>query len=315
MDYEALIKELQQAGIKGRLNKQTDLGKLSWFRCGGRADLVFQPHDEADLTLFLRLVPPDVPLTIFGIGSNILVRDGGVRGIVIRLSQKGFGHIVLDEKNRISAGCAASDKSLAQAAMAAGLGGFHFFHGIPGGLGGALKMNAGANGVETAERVVQVRALDRLGKVHILSSQDMGFSYRHCALADDLIFTAAILDGPPSSHEDIAAAMKQVQEHRENVQPVREKTGGSTFRNPPQGSAWAAIDAAGCRGLTIGGAQMSPMHCNFMINQGHATAYDLELLGETVRSRVLAHSGIDLHWEIKRIGDFAPDKKIESVCP
>jgi len=305
MDYDTLITQLQKAGIKGRWQRHAELGKLSWFRCGGRADLLFQPVDEADLALFLRLVPQDVPLHIFGIGSNILVRDGGVRGIVIRLSQKGFGEIVLDEQNRLVVGCAASDKSIASAALAAGLGGFHFFHGIPGGLGGALRMNAGANGVETQERVIEVRALDRQGKVHILSRNDMGFSYRHCAVADDLIFVSTLLSGPPASQTDIIRAMEQVQEHREKVQPIREKTGGSTFRNPLPSSAWALIDAAGCRGLTIGGAQMSPMHCNFMINKGNATAHDLELLGETVRARVLAHSGIDLHWEIKRIGSMS----------
>jgi len=307
MDYDLLLKELQAAGIKGRLNRNSELGKLSWFRCGGQADLMFQPADEADLISFLRLVPADIPLTIFGIGSNILVRDGGVRGIVIRLSNKSFGAVIPQGGDRLIAGCAASDKSLANAALAAGLGGFHFFHGIPGGLGGALKMNAGANGVETAERVIEVRALDRQGHIHILTAQDMGFSYRHCA-ADGLIFVSAILAGFPAHQDDIRHAVTQVQNHRENVQPVREKTGGSTFRNPPQNSAWAVIDSAGCRGLTLGGAQMSQMHCNFMINKGNATAHDLEMLGETVRARVLAHSGIDLHWEIQRIGDFLPEQ-------
>jgi len=230
MNYDHLIKILQSAGVRGRLTRDAELGKLSWFRCGGRADLVFQPVDEADLIEFLRLIPADMPLNIFGIGSNILVRDGGVRGIVIRLSQKGFGTIVLEGGNQLIVGCAASDKSIAQAALAAKLGGFHFFHGIPGGLGGALKMNAGANGVETAERVIQVRAIDRQGKAHLLDRQDMGFSYRHCAAADELIFTSAILSGPPASQEEIASAMRQVQDHRENVQPVRDKTGGSTFR-------------------------------------------------------------------------------------
>jgi len=311
-DYEILIKDLQKAGVKGRLIRNSELGKLSWFRCGGLADIMFQPQDEGDLALFLRLVPTNIPLHVFGIGSNILVRDGGVRGIVIRLSQKGFGAVLPQEGNQIMAGCAASDKSIAAAALAAGLGGFHFFHGIPGGLGGALKMNAGANGVEVAERVVQVRALDRQGQVQILRVQDMGFSYRQSAACEDLIFISAILCGPPSSYEEIARAMADVQNHRETVQPVREKTGGSTFRNPPRDSAWRVIDAAGCRGLTFGGAQMSPMHCNFMVNTGNATAYELETLGEMVRARVLAHCDIDLHWEIRRIGAFLPEQSLSS---
>jgi len=310
MSTDTLIKELQASGVKGRFAQNVELGKLSWFRCGGRADLVFQPQDEADLAAFLRIIPADMPLNIFGIGSNMLVRDGGIRGVVIRLSNKGFGGIVPHGSHQLLVGCAASDKSIAAAALTAGLGGFHFFHGIPGGLGGALRMNAGANNIETAERVIQVRAIDRQGKIHILESQDMGFSYRHCAASQDLIFISALLTGPSASADDISRAMAEVQHHRESVQPVREKTGGSTFRNPPQCSAWEAIDAAGCRGLTIGGAQMSPMHCNFMINTGEATAYDLELLGDTVRKRVYEHSGIHLHWEIKRIGDFSLGQSI-----
>jgi len=269
---------------------------------------MFQPNDEADLVAFLQLIPQDVPLFVMGIGSNLLVRDGGFDGVVIRLSQKGFGKIESVGDNCLEVGAAASDKSIAAAALAAGLGGFHFFHGIPGGLGGALKMNAGANGLEVAERVREVHALDRQGKRHILSQADMGFSYRSNAADDELIFISSRLEGTIAPRDEIALAMQQVQHHRETVQPVREKTGGSTFRNPPNTSAWKVIDAAGCRGLKLGGAQMSPQHCNFMINLNHATAYDLECLGETVRARVLDHSGIDLHWEIKRIGHFAPDQ-------
>jgi len=226
-DYEILIRMLQDAGIRGKLTRNSELGKLSWFRCGGRADVMFQPADEADLAAFLPLVPADVPLNIFGIGSNILVRDGGVRGVVIRLTQKGFGSVQLHGENQLIVGAAASDKSIAAAALNHGLGGFHFFHGIPGGLGGSLRMNAGANGVETAERVVSVRALDRQGRLHILKSEDMGFSYRHCGAAEELIFISAILSGPLAETREIAQAMSQVQHHRESVQPVREKTGGS----------------------------------------------------------------------------------------
>jgi len=264
-----------------------DLGKLTWFRCGGKAQLMFQPQDEADLSLFLRLLPLDAPVYVLGIGSNLLVRDGGVDGVVIRLSQKGFGSINQIAENRLEAGAAASDKSIAAAALEAGLGGFHFLHGIPGGLGGALRMNAGANGIEMAERVRQVRALDRQGRVHLLSQAEMNFSYRSSGADDGLIFISSLLEGMPTAHDEIVAAMRAVQHHRESVQPVREKTGGSTFRNPPDHAAWELIDAAGCRGLIIGGAQISPLHCNFMINTGNATAHDLELLGETVRTRVL----------------------------
>jgi len=310
VDVQNLVKSCQNGGVRGRFVADADLGKLTWFRCGGKVPLMFQPQDEADLTLFLRLVPLDVPIYVVGIGSNLLIRDGGIDGVVIRLSQKGFGTIEHVAENRLEAGAAASDKSIAAAALEAGLGGFHFLHGIPGGLGGALRMNAGANGIEMAERVHQVRALDRQGRVHLLSQADMNFSYRSSRADNGLIFISSLLEGTPAPHDEIVAATRGVQHHRESVQPVREKTGGSTFRNPPGYTAWEVIDAAGCRGLTIGGAQMSPLHCNFMINTGNATAHDLELLGETVRARVLNHSGIDLHWEIKRIGHLAAGQSL-----
>jgi UDP-N-acetylmuramate dehydrogenase len=200
---------------------------------------------------------------------------------------------------------------VAAAALEAGIGGFHFYHGIPGAIGGALRMNAGANGVETRERVVSVRALDRQGNVHTLSNADMGYSYRKSRAAKDLIFVGAEMEGFPAERDEIRKAMDEVQTHRETVQPIREKTGGSTFKNPEGSSAWKEIDKAGCRGLMIGGAQMSPMHCNFMINTGAATGYDLELLGETVRARVLENSGIRLEWEIRRIGDFKPGREVQ----
>ncbi|RUV64788.1 UDP-N-acetylmuramate dehydrogenase, partial [Mesorhizobium sp. M5C.F.Ca.IN.020.14.1.1] len=193
----------------------------------------------------------------------------------------------------------------------AGIGGFEFYHGIPGAVGGALRMNAGANGVETRERVVEVRALDRKGDLHTLSNVDMGYAYRHSAAPAGLIFTSAVFEGVLADKAAIKAAMDAVQHHRETVQPIREKTGGSTFKNPEGTSAWKEIDRAGCRGLMIGGAQMSPMHCNFMINTGTATGYDLEYLGETVRTRVLERSGIRLHWEIKRIGNFRPGHEVQ----
>ncbi len=207
---------------------------------------------------------------------------------------------------RIRAGAATPDKRVAALALEASIGGFHFYHGIPGAIGGALRMNAGANGVETRERVVEVRGVDRDGTVHVLSNADMGYEYRRSKAPADLVFTSAVFEGYPEAPEKIRAAMDEVQHHRETVQPIREKTGGSTFKNPPGLSAWKEIDRAGCRGLMIGGAQMSPMHCNFMINTGNATGFDLEYLGETVRARVMEHSGVRLEWEIKRLGVSSP---------
>lgn len=310
---EALLARLdgRLSELRGRITPDAEMEKITWFRAGGAADALFQPADEKDLAAFLKAVPADVPLTIVGVGSNLLVREGGIRGFVVRLSAKGFADTEIVSPTRIRAGAATPDKRLAAAALEAGIGGLHFYHGIPGSVGGALRMNAGANGVETRERVVEIRALDRKGKVHILSNPDMGYSYRHSVAAPDLIFTSALFEGYEGEPEVIKAAMDEVQHHRETVQPIREKTGGSTFKNPEGASAWKEIDKAGCRGLMIGGAQMSPMHCNFMINTGNATGYDLEYLGETVRARVLETSGIRLQWEIKRIGEFKPDREVQ----
>jgi UDP-N-acetylmuramate dehydrogenase len=299
------------AGLRGRITPNAEMDKITWFRAGGLADALFQPADEEDLAAFLKAVPEEVPLTIVGIGSNLLVRDGGIPGFVIRLSAKGFGEVEAVSETRLRAGAATPDKRVAAAALEAGIGGFHFYHGIPGAIGGALRMNAGANGVETRERVVEVRALDRQGNLHVLSNADMGYAYRHSSAPASLIFTAAVFEGHAEDKAVIREAMDAVQHHRETVQPIREKTGGSTFKNPEGTSAWKEIDKAGCRGLMVGGAQMSPMHCNFMINTGNATGYDLEYLGETVRARVLENSGIRLHWEIKRIGRFRPGREVQ----
>jgi UDP-N-acetylmuramate dehydrogenase len=309
---EALLARLgdKLSGLRGRITPDAEMEKITWFRAGGTADALFQPADEEDLAAFLRAVPEEIPLTIVGIGSNLLVREGGLRGFAIRLSAKGFGEAEAVSPTQIRAGAATPDKRVAAVALEAGIGGFHFYHGIPGGIGGALRMNAGANGVETRDRVVEVRALDRQGNLHVLSNADMGYSYRHSSAPAGLIFTSALFEGYPEDREKIRAEMDAVQHHRETVQPIREKTGGSTFKNPDGTSAWKEIDKAGCRGLMIGGAQMSPMHCNFMINTGNATGYDLEHLGETVRARVLENSGIKLHWEIKRIGDFRPGREV-----
>ncbi|RWI94956.1 UDP-N-acetylmuramate dehydrogenase [Mesorhizobium sp.] len=299
------------AGLRGRVTPNAEMDKITWFRAGGLAEALFQPADEEDLAAFLRAVPEEIPITVVGVGSNLLVRDGGIPGFMVRLSAKGFGEAEVTGSTTIKAGAATPDKRLAAVAYEAGIGGFHFYHGIPGAVGGALRMNAGANGVETRERVVEVRALDRAGNVYTLSNADMGYAYRHSSAPGGLIFTSAIFEGIPQDKVAIKAAMDAVQNHRETVQPIREKTGGSTFKNPEGSSAWKEIDKAGCRGLMIGGAQMSPMHCNFMINTGTATGYDLEYLGETVRARVLENSGIRLHWEIKRLGNFRPGHAVQ----
>ncbi|TGQ17005.1 MULTISPECIES: UDP-N-acetylmuramate dehydrogenase [unclassified Mesorhizobium] len=299
------------SGLRGRITPNAEMDKITWFRAGGLAEALFQPADEEDLAAFLRAVPEEVPVMVVGVGSNLLVRDGGIPGFVVRLSAKGFGEAEATGPTTIKVGAATPDKRLAAVAYEAGIGGFHFYHGIPGAIGGALRMNAGANGVETRERVVEVTALDRKGNLHTLSNADMGYAYRHSSAPGGLIFTSAVFEGFPEDKAAIKAAMDAVQNHRETVQPIREKTGGSTFKNPEGTSAWKEIDKAGCRGLMIGGAQMSPMHCNFMINTGTATGYDLEYLGETVRARVLENSGIRLHWEIKRLGNFRPGHEVQ----
>lgn len=307
VDGDALMERLgpHLPEVRGRLKPNAPMSAITWFRTGGPAELLFQPADGDDLAAFLAALPAEVPVIVVGVGSNLLVRDGGIKGVVVRLPARGFGFIEVLEGHRIRAGAAVPDKRLAAAALEAGLGGFHHYHGIPGSVGGALRMNAGANGVETRERVVEVKAVDRQGAWHTLSNDAMGYGYRHASAPADLIFTQATFEGYAEDKAVIKTSMDEVQTHRETAQPVREKTGGSTFKNPEGGSAWKAVDAAGCRGLMIGAAQMSPMHCNFMINTGGATSHDLELLGETVRTRVLDHSGVRLEWEIKRIGEFA----------
>lgn len=296
--------------IRGRLTPNAPLAPFTWFRVGGPAEILFQPADTDDLAFFLQKLSPEIPVNIVGVGSNLLVRDGGIEGVVIRLSAKGFGYTIREEGNRIRAGTALPDKRLAAFALEQGLGGFAFFHGIPGTIGGALRMNAGANGAETRERLVEARGVDRQGRKHTFSNQDMCFTYRHSAAPEEMIFTEAIFEGPPAERDTIQAEMDAVEHHRETAQPIREKTGGSTFTNPPGHKAWQLIDAAGCRGLRIGGAMVSEMHCNFLINTGNATAHDLELLGETVRLRVFETSGVKLEWEIKRIGQTQPGRSV-----
>ena len=312
-DGTALLQALSSAfdDLRGRVTADAPMADVTWLQVGGPAQILFQPADADDLATLLQRLPSDIPVMTVGVGSNLLVRDGGIPGVVVRLSAKGFGQTNQVSETRIEAGAACPDKRLAAAAHFAGIGGFHFYHGIPGSIGGALRMNAGANGTETQERVVEIHALDRTGNKHVLSNADMHYAYRHSGAPADLIFTHAVFEGYREEQDVIRTEMEAVQHHRESVQPIREKTGGSTFKNPPDTSAWKEIDAAGCRGLMIGGAQMSPMHCNFMINTGPATAYDLELLGETVRARVLENSGIRLEWEIRRLGLFRDGQMVQ----
>lgn len=312
MSGSELLRLLQPVigAVRGRITPDAPLAPYTWFRVGGQADLLFQPADADDLSAFLAALPAGIPVTVIGVGSNLLVRDGGVEGAVIRLTAKGFGQLERIGETRIRAGAAVPDKRLAAFALEAGLSGLEFYHGIPGSVGGALRMNAGANGTETTDRVVEVEAVDRQGRKRTLRHADMGYSYRHSAADAGLVFTAGIFEGIAAGRDQIRAAMDAVQHHRETVQPVREKTGGSTFKNPPGGSAWKLVDAVGMRGARVGGAQMSEMHCNFMINADNATAHDIELLGETVRARVLEHSGIELEWEIRRIGRFASGREV-----
>ena len=287
--------------IRGSLKYRQMLAPIAWFRVGGPAEALFQPADEADLALFLGALPKDIPVTIIGLGSNLLIRDGGVDGVVIRLSMRGFGSIsVIDDQ--VTVGAAVPDKRFSEEMAKSTIAGFAFYNGIPGGIGGALRMNAGANGAETRDRLVCVRAVGRDGTLHTLTAADMGHTYRHSSAPQDLVFVSATYRAQVGKESEIRAAMRDVTDHRERAQPIREKTGGSTFKNPPDKRAWELVDAAGCRGLIVGGAQVSEKHCNFLINQGQACAHDLELLGETVRSRVLQTSGIRLSWEIKRLG-------------
>jgi UDP-N-acetylmuramate dehydrogenase len=287
--------------LRGRLLANQSLAELTWFRVGGPAQVLFTPADEDDLGYFLANLPREIPVYVVGVGSNLIVRDGGMPGAVIRLSPRGFGETSA-EGDVVSAGTAALDKRVAETAATANLSGLEFFFGIPGTVGGALRMNAGANGSETKDVLIEARAVDRDGQKHTFTNAEMNFAYRQCGVEASIIFTLARFRGVIAAPEAIRARMNEVQNHRETAQPIREKTGGSTFKNPSGQSAWKLIDAAGCRGLRVGGAQVSEMHCNFLINTGTATGHDIETLGETVRTRVKANSGIELHWEIKRIG-------------
>ena len=287
--------------LRGRLLANQPLAELTWFRVGGPAQVLFTPADQDDLAYFLKNLPDQVPVYVVGVGSNLIVRDGGLPGVVIRLSPRGFGETGA-AGDVVSAGAAALDKRVAETAAAAGLAGLEFLFGIPGSIGGALRMNAGANGAETKDILIDATGIDRKGNKLTFGNAEMKFVYRNCGVDPSVIFTSARFRGTAAAEAAVRARMNEVQTHRETAQPIREKTGGSTFKNPPGHSAWKLIDAAGCRGLRVGGAQVSEMHCNFLINTGNATGHDIETLGETVRKRVKENSGIELHWEIKRIG-------------
>ncbi|MBY0258392.1 UDP-N-acetylmuramate dehydrogenase [Methylobacterium sp.] len=287
--------------LRGRLIANQPLSDLTWFRVGGPAQALFTPADAEDLGLLLAALDPEVPVTVIGLGSNLIVRDGGVPGVVVRLGGKAFGTVAIDGET-LRVGTAVPDMRLAKVAAEAGLDGLAFFRGIPGSVGGALRMNAGAHGGETTDVLVEAHGVDRRGEARRFGHVEMGFAYRHSSAPDDVIFTSAVFRGRPGERAAIEAEMERVTAAREAAQPIRERTGGSTFKNPPGAKAWQLVDAAGCRGLTVGGAQVSPMHCNFLINRDNASAADIEGLGEEVRRRVRETSGVELHWEIKRIG-------------
>lgn len=295
---ESLLQSMPH--VAGRLVANAPMAKLSWFRTGGNADILFEPADEEDLLKVLRRLPGDVPITIIGVGSNLLVRDGGIDGLVIRLG-RGFSN-VCTRGNVVSAGAGAMDVHVAKAAADKGLAGLEFLVGVPGTIGGAVRMNAGAYGREIKDVLIHAHAVDRFGHVEELSPADFNFSYRHAELTKDKIILKAALSTSHGEPEAIRARMREISSARAESQPLGTRTGGSTFKNPEGTNAWKLVDDAGCRGLRIGDAQVSEKHCNFLINHGGATAAQIEELGETVRARVLEHSGIELEWEIRRVG-------------
>jgi UDP-N-acetylmuramate dehydrogenase len=303
MSFPDIVAELvaMMPELRGRLMANQSLAELTWFRAGGPAQVLFMPEDEADLAYFLAHLPDQIPITVIGLGSNLIVRDGGVPGVVVRLG-RGFNAVSIEPGGRVRAGAAVPDVKVARAAQEAGISGLAFLRGVPGAIGGALRMNAGAYGGETKDALVEARGIDRRGRLRLLTAAEMHYTYRHCGAPADIIFTQALLQGTAGEPDAIAAQMDEITQSREATQPVKSRTGGSTFKNPPGQKAWQLIDAAGCRGLEIGNAQVSTLHCNFLINRGDARAADIESLGETVRARVKASSGVDLEWEIKRIG-------------
>ncbi len=286
--------------VRGTYVTDAPLKDLVWFRAGGVAEVLFRPADADDLAMFLATKPADLRVGVIGVGSNLLIRDGGIPGVVIRLPAA-FGTVAV-EGLRLRAGAAALDSAVARAAADNGIAGLEFLRGVPGTIGGALRMNAGCYGREIKDVLVEAVAIDGAGRKHVLSAADMGFSYRKSAVPEDFIFAEALLEGTKDEPAVVRERMMALVKERETTQPVKSRTGGSTFKNPPGHKAWQLIDEAGCRGLRIGGAEVSDKHCNFLINTGDATAADIEALGEEVRKRVKAKFGIELEWEIKRVG-------------
>jgi UDP-N-acetylmuramate dehydrogenase len=285
---------------RGRYRFDADLSKSNWFQVGGKAEVLFKPEDAADLAHFIKHKPAGVPVTLLGVGSNMIIRDGGIKGVVIRLG-RGFAQCMA-EGEQVTAGAACLDVHIAKIAADAGLSGLEFLSGIPGTLGGALAMNGGAYGSDISQVATQIECVDEQGEIRRVPPTTFQYGYRHAQVPPGWIFTGATLQGKPGDKDEILARMAQIQTEREASQPIRSRTGGSTFKNPPSHKAWELVDAAGCRGLRVGDAEMSEKHCNFMINHGNATAADLENLGEEVRRRVQQKTGILLEWEIKRIG-------------
>jgi UDP-N-acetylmuramate dehydrogenase len=290
--------------VRGRLMLDAELAPFTWFRVGGPAELLFLPADIEDLQVFLRGLPSEVPLTVLGVGSNVIVRDGGIAGAVVRLAGKLFAAIEAAD-GTVSAGAGALDSMLAKAAARAGIGGLEFYAGIPGTVGGALTMNAGCYGRETSDVLASAHGVDRRGEPVAFATADLGYTYRHSSAPEGIIWTHAVYHGWAGDPGQIQARMDEITARREQTQPIREKTGGSTFKNPPGHSSWKLVDEAGWRGKLHGGAKFSELHANFMINTGEATAADLEGLGEAVRKDVMAKTGVGLEWEIKRIGRTA----------
>jgi UDP-N-acetylmuramate dehydrogenase len=289
--------------VRGRLLFDEPLAPFTWLRVGGPADVLFLPADAEDLSGFLRTLPQSIPLTVLGVGSNVIVRDGGVEGVVIRLAGRAFGGVEIDSgEHRVIAGAAALDAQVARAAAKAGIAGLEFYAGIPGSIGGALAMNAGCYGRETRDVLVSAWGFDRSGEMRVYELQDFGYSYRHSEVSPDIIWMQAIFQGSRDEPDAILARMAEITERREKTQPIREKTGGSTFKNPPGHSSWKLVDEAGWRGKLFGQAKFSELHSNFLINTGEATAADLEGLGEAVRADVRSKTGVELEWEIKRVG-------------
>lgn len=287
--------------VRGKLLRDEPLAPFTWFRVGGPAEVLFLPADADDLAAFLKALPPAVPVTVLGVGSNVIVRDGGIAGVVIRLAGRAFGQVSVDGA-RLTAGAAALDSMVARTAAKAGLAGLEFYAGIPGTIGGALTMNAGCYGRETRDVLVSAWGLNRAGERVDYALADFGYAYRHSQAPADIIWIEATFEGAPDDLAAVQARIDEITARREQTQPIREKTGGSTFKNPPGHSSWRLVDAAGWRGRPFGGAKFSELHANFMINFADATAADLEGLGEAVRADVKARTGIELEWEIRRLG-------------